>query len=227
MLIDRNKFVPHGFRFLQPEISNEEWGDPTMSFDVLVRFVIEKRRANPGLSQKHGWSLDYNDVAKEVDEYNTQRCLAHGWNNFIMGATVPFREASPSPLKAQQEAAAGSAPKIVAGIRVLLDWLGSGGKPVEPSVAESRSEICAGCPKNGKGNWTRYFTVPASRTIQLQLELKNNLKLETGQDEKLGVCEACLCPLKLKVWAPMQHILKELTPGARKDLDPRCWITKT
>lgn len=226
MLANRNNFIPNGFKFVQPEISDKDLGDVNTSFDVLVRRVIELRKANPAIAKKNNLSLDYATVANEVDAFNTAICKSHGWNQFITGDPgSPFSRVR-SPLLSRLESAAGSVNRVAAGVRTLLDWLGSGGKPVEATEAESRAVVCATCPQNGKGNWTRYFTVPAANEIRIQLEMKHKLSLQTSQDEKLNVCEACLCPLKLKVWAPMGHILKDMTEDTKKRLDARCWILK-
>lgn len=95
---------------------------------------------------------------------------------------------------------------------------------MEKSVAETRASVCAGCEKNGRGGLEHYFTVPASQAIKLQLEIRNELKLETGYDDKLNVCEACLCPLKLKVWCPLDHIMKEMDAATKAKLWTGCWI---
>lgn len=95
---------------------------------------------------------------------------------------------------------------------------------VDQALAESRATVCAGCPKNGKGDLTSWFTVPAAKLIQVQLEAKNKRKLETKSDEALGVCEACSCPLKLKVFCPLDIINSKMSPTVRTELHPGCWI---
>lgn len=227
MLADRNKFIPGGFRFIQPEISPNELGDPSTSFDVLVNRVIELRRANPALAKAHKLSLDYAAVAKEVDDYNSQICVAHGWTGFVAGGSAgPFQQASPSPLKARLESAAGSVKRVAAGVRTLLDWLGSGGKPVEASEAGERAAICVSCPLNKPGDWKSYFTGVVANQIRLQLEMKSAMELKTPMDEALHICAGCDCPLKLKVWAPMEHILENTTEETKQRLDACCWILK-
>ena len=50
------------------------------------------------------------------------------------------------------------------------------------------------------------------------------MDLKTSKDAELNVCQACLCPLKLKVHTPMSLIQKRLKPEQRAELDPKCWI---
>jgi hypothetical protein len=224
MLANRNQFPPGGFQFLQPETG---WQAPAwMSFDVLVTAVIQHRKANPALVAKHNWPMDYTSVANEVDAFNTQICIAHGWTQFVSksGPNDPFSQASRSPLRARLAAAAGSVERVAAGVRTLLDWVGKGGKPVDRDVAEKRAQICTECPLNQHGDWKRYFTEPLAKEISLQLEMKNSLKLATLYDSRLNVCTGCDCPLKLKVWAPLNYIVDSMSDDTRKRLDRKCWI---
>lgn len=224
MLASRNNFPPGGFKFIQPETG---WSAPDwQSFDVVVRALIEHRKANPALAKKNNWSLNYATVADEVDSYNTAICMAHGWTQFIASPTGPFLPASRSPLLSRLASAAGSVNRVAAGVRTLLDWLGSGGRPVDSLEAEQRASICGACPLNKAGDWKSYFTQPVSREIGLQLEMKHKLNLKTSKDDVLNICTGCDCPLKLKVWTPMEHILKFTTEETKKRLDARCWILK-
>jgi hypothetical protein len=49
-------------------------------------------------------------------------------------------------------------------------------------------------------------------------------KLSTMVDAQLNVCVACLCPLKLKVHAPLEFIARHMDPETRAALDPQCWM---
>ena len=109
----------------------------------------------------------------------------------------------------------------------MLDWLGSGGKAVDPALAEKRAGICADCPQNGADDWKTYFTQPIADKIRTQLEIKADLQLRTTYDDRLRVCSACDCPLKLKVHTPMEHILAHTSEDTKTRLDPRCWILKS
>ena len=84
------------------------------------------------------------------------------------------------------------------------------------SVSRARS--------NGKGGWEAYFTVPVSNAIRREMERKRTMKLGTPSDDKLGVCEACSCPLPLKTFLPVSNILSKIQPAQKAALHPQCWI---
>lgn len=226
MLKSRDVFPPGGFLYVQKETG---WEAPQgVSFNVVVQALIAHRKANPALAGMHHWALDEKTVGNEVDAFNDARCRAHGWLGYVSQEVTssPFPAARPSIV--HRVAAAGEGVKrIAAGVKTLLDWLGKGGRPVLKELAEKRASICAICPKNKTGGLEKFFTVPASEQIRTQLGIKNDLKLETSHDARLNVCEACLCPLRLKVWCPMDHILEGLSTEIRSKLNPenpKCWI---
>lgn len=217
-LKDRNRFIPNGFRFFQPET---QWEAPRhVSFEAVVNALIVHRQGNPWLTTKHGWPTNFESVANEVDAYNAKLCVQMGWTDYIMegsaGLTAtPFPHPLPRQLK-----------NVAAGASVLVDWLESGAQAVPPRLATSRGAICAACPKNGKGDWTRWFTVPASEAIRRTVEKRTEWNLSTPFDDQLGVCEACLCPLKLKIHLPITQIKQKLDPEVIPLLHESCWITK-
>jgi hypothetical protein len=223
---------PGGYQFLQAEFGQKK--PFTGSLDYVTQAVIVQRKANKFLSDKHGLATDYQTVRQEVMDYNIRRCIAHGWTNFLSYTSVPTPsqgqpESEPvgekkTPVVSSLANAVGGVKKVAAGVGALIDWLGSGGKPVASKLSDTRAGICARCPQNGSGGISEYFTVPAAKLIQLQLEMKNDLKLVTKSDDQLGVCKACLCPLKLKVHAPLEHILAHTSEKIRNDLDQNCWI---
>jgi len=129
--------------------------------------------------------------------------------------------------KKDPQSAAGvlsGAKRIAAGVKVLLEWLGSGAKPVDHALATARAAVCAECPRNEGGDWRAMFTQPVANRIRQQLEIKNDMKLVTVHDAKLSVCSACLCPLILKPWTPLQHVLDNTSDEVRKALAPQCWV---
>lgn len=196
---------------------------PWSSFDTIVDGLLFHRRGNAYLAKKNNWSLDRNEIANEVDAYNAAICIAHGWTSFVTTGDDPPKPMRPRSLSQ-------GAGVAVAGAKNLTEWLGQGGTPVPKAESERRAHICAGdndktkCPKNQKGDWTRFFTVPASASIKKLLSIKNDMALTTPHDESLGVCSSCGCPLTLKVHEPMTNIVNHMTPEVEMDLDPRCWI---
>lgn len=196
------------------------------SFTMVVDQVQALRKGNKYLAEKHGWALDRAGVEYDVEQQNVARCLAGGWTDFIQFDEAP----APPPVsnyedsKKNRSGAVAGIKRISAGIGVLLEWLGSGAKPVENRLAEARAAICATCPKNDGGDWKAYFTGPIADKIRTQLEIKNDLQLKTSMDDKLTVCSGCDCPLPLKVHTPLNHVLAHTNDDVKKRLDPRCWV---
>lgn len=227
-LRNRTMFIPGGFKFTQPEISYQS--RPWASFEAIVNSLMVARRANPALAQKHGWALDHDGVARDVEAFNAAICEKMGWTDYI----VTPQESPPPPKsrplspedKKQAAAAAGAVKKIWAGVRTLNDWLDSGEPPINLERAEQRAEICIKCPKNGQGDFTKWFTSPASEVIKRQLAKLHERSITTQHDAKLNICEVCLCPLKLKVHTPMKFIKAHLSDQLLDDLRkvPDCWI---
>lgn len=118
--------------------------------------------------------------------------------------------------------------KLAAGAASLLEWNEAGLPHVSQEVADKRASICAVCPKNNQGkNLTDYFTVPLAEMIKKRVEVMLEMDLKTPYDDKLKVCEGCLCPLRTKVFFPDELILKRISDQTRSELNqqnPRCWI---
>lgn len=218
---------PYGFQFLQPETG--QINPFTGSFNFVCQELYRLRTANPFLCERHGWRTDMPGIEHDVEQYNVARMVAGGYMDFVIqdGApAVPSEYTFPPAQKKTPAVALGSIKHVAAGVAVLLEWLGNGAKPVDVALAESRAATCADCPKNDGGDFTRYFTEPIANKIRTQLEIRGDLQLRTPHDEQLTVCSACSCPLKLKVWVPMQHIMANQSEDTKTKLDPRCWILK-
>lgn len=224
--------IPNGFYFRQPEIKWDSKKSVGLhpSLDVLTRAVIGARMAHPHYVQKHGWATDFASVRQEVETFQVQVCLANGWLNYIAdsggSAPVPLSQ-PPSPQDVKLlAAAAGKARKLWAGVKTLHDWLESNEPPVESSLSESRALICLDCPQNGKGDLTTWFTAPAAAAIRRQLQILQDRRISSKHDGELQVCEACLCPLKLKIHTPMKYIKPHLSDEVINDLKrgKNCWI---
>lgn len=109
---------------------------------------------------------------------------------------------------------------------MLVDWLGDDQAPVAVEIAERRAAVCADCPKNDGGDWKAYFTVPIAEKIRQQMALRHDLELRTSLDNRLTVCSGCDCPLALKVWAPLDHVLAHTSEETKGRLDERCWVLR-
>lgn len=222
-LRSREKFIPGGFRFVQPETG---WTLPVnQSFQIGVQCIINHRLGNKWLTEKHGWSTDFETVANELDAYCCAICKAAGWDAYVQegGPPPPIPKSFPSPQRRPSQVLHRLG-NVAAGSETLVDWITSGAEAVPQSLADHRAEICAKCPMNGKGDFTRWFTVPVSNAILAAISSRSEMKLSTAQDGVLNVCEACSCPLKLKVHLPIERIAKTLDGEARTRLHRSCWI---
>lgn len=218
MLKSRRIFPPGGFRF-----SEERTGwrsSPGRTFDETAIEIQRHRLSNPRFKDK--WNTDLDAIKEELDLYTCNRISWHP------EYCIPPDESKKAARLLQERrgasAVAVAAKKVASGIGILIDWLGSGAKPVPAALAESRAKTCSDCPQNQLTDLTSFFTNPASYLIRRQIELRSQMKLQTAYDEKLHVCRACACPMKLKVWVPIEHTAGRMTAEARAALDPRCWI---
>lgn len=214
----RSQFPNGGWQFFQPQTN---WNAPTpkaSTFDQTVNLIIKHRLANPAVLIKHKLSTDPAAVANELETYTRMRLGMP-----IAPKTLP--PVAPPQVPGGVAQAVAAVKKLAAGVAVLMEWEESGLPPEPPDVSEARAAICAGCPKNDKNkSITELFTVPTAEMIQRRFERLRGLKLATTRDAELNVCQACLCPLRLKVHTPKDLIVKRLKPEQRAELDPRCWI---
>jgi hypothetical protein len=229
--MNRQMQIPNGMHFYLPAA---KWKSPPgASFQRICDELEVVIRAHPALAAKHKWPTDRVGIENWVDAYNATICARMGWDTYIMdetgggGSSTP--KASPphqqETLRSLKDAAA-RAKELVAGAKHLAEWMGSKEGPVDKELALRRAQICSACPLNLEGDWTKWFTVPAAELIRRQVEQATGLGLTTPADERLHLCEACHCPLRLKVHVPIAHIAKALTPDMRAKLTngKDCWI---
>lgn len=221
-LKSRHNWPIGGFKFIDAAISDVPVGDTSMGFAQVCQAVQARRAANP----RFNLSTDMATIEREVDEQNALRMLhIRGGENYIVKdgeAPANF----PLPVQRALRSAAAGVSAVRSGAATLTDWLGDGGQPVAPELAEARAKVCAVCPQNDRGDWTRFFTVPAAEAIRKVIELRKSMKLATASDAELGTCSACKCVNNLKVWVPIGHVKKYLTPEVQAKLDEKCWVTK-
>lgn len=212
-LKDRYKSPPGGFKYTQAETG---WSQTWWDFEQACKDIHNHRLGNP----RFNLSTNIDSIRQELDNVNALRCLSiRGGDIYVIqGSSDPPKS---SPPHGGLRAAVGAA---ASGLGTLGAWLGKGGIAVAKELSNARAGVCAKCPKNGKGDWTRFFTVPGAYGIKRDLERRNRMKLKTDFDDELGVCSACLCPLKLKCHTPLIDIVEHMTDEVKKDLDPNCWI---
>ena len=121
---------------------------------------------------------------------------------------------------------ADSAVKAKVGVKTLLEWLGAGGTPVMQIQAVNRASVCAKCPLNEPVRWFQFLKNSIARTIIAHERVRHGAQMVTRHDQKLGVCSACGCYLKLKVWVKLHHIADNLDPKTKSKLHPGCWVLK-
>lgn len=109
------------------------------------------------------------------------------------------------------------------GAETLAEWFGNGLQPVSAVEANSRAEVCASCPHNlgikYADRWGDY-----SKVIMSVLGWVRGQNLRTAFDKKLGVCDACNCPMKVKVFVPKDIILLHMPESSKQKLWEKCWL---
>lgn len=218
-LKNKQSQIPHGYRFILNELN---WkSQPYASFDTIVNQAQAVIRANPEIAKKKGWPSERHRVADWVEQYNVKLCQQNGWKDYI----IETAEDSPPKWVPPAQAVRLSG-RLAAGAKSLLDWLGDGAEPVPGMLSEYRAAVCVKCPLNEKGELDTFFIRSVSEIIRKQIGFAKSLNLSTIHDDKLGVCAACSCPLKLKVHVPLQHILDRIPGESYKALHEQCWIRK-
>jgi hypothetical protein len=219
--------IPNGLTFFVPELN---WRPRQYSsFDGIVDALYHLILGNPSLQSKY--PTDRTLVADMVDEYNANICAQMGWSQYISrpGQDTPIPKGSPQRQQALLQnlrSAAAKAKELVAGAKALGEWVDSGEPAVPGEQSAKRAAICADCPQNEQGDFTKWFTVPAAELIRKKLEVLQTRKLSTPSDERINICMACSCPLKLKVHTPIAFVTKALSADQRERLKQgkNCWI---
>lgn len=234
-LKNRNLSIPNGLFFRQPEI---KWDSRRVlqaqpSFSTLVSAVITARRANPFHTSKNNWATDYDSVANEVDSFNASVAMSMpGGDRFVSspsggGAPLPFYKPRSQDEQKLLSAVAAKARKIWAGLSITRNWKDSGEPAVPAEQSTARALTCSDCPQNQKGDWTKWFTAPAAAAIKKQMEWLLEKKLSTPHDDKIMVCDVCLCPLAFKVHTPIKFIKPDTTDEVLAELRSKgknCWV---
>lgn len=217
----RSAFPPGGWIFIQPQTG---WQAPTptsSTFRQTVDLIYKHRAANPAICKKHGLSLNREVIGNELETFTRTRLGIP-----LLPKHRPLRSVAQSVGAAVVAAGSTMAQNMIRaaqGTAVVIDWLRSGGAPVEQALADKRAEICVGCPYNEEGNW--YTTAPAE-IIKETLEQRKELTLATPFDDRLKSCHVCRCLNRLKVWVPISHIQKQTKPEVMAEFPSHCWIRK-
>lgn len=222
-LKSRTQSPPNGFLYRQALTGWQNWSvcEPSKwDFGLLCKELQKHRLSNP----KYRLNTNLTAIENEVDRVNAERVAAlPNSESYVVSDAAPasFRVA-PAASLLRQVAAVGA--NLKAGKDILFDWEESGKPPVAQGVANKRAETCVQCPCNGKGDLSRYFTLPAAALIKSSLERLHQMNLKTPSDSMLGTCEACTCPLRLKIWTPIEFIKEHTSEDVMAKLDPKCWV---
>jgi hypothetical protein len=216
-------------KFYLPEV---KWSPaPYASFDVISQGLLAVIKANPALAQKNAWPTTLPAVEDWVDLFNATVCSRMGWEDYILtdvGGNLPKSPAPPHQAQSLSglAAAAAKVKALVSGAKTLMEWVESNDPAVDSSLATARALTCSQCPKNERGDWTDWFTVPTAELIRRMVAKAEARKLTTPSDDRLHCCTACYCPMKLKVHVPIEWILKRQTPEevTRLKQGKNCWV---
>lgn len=188
---------------------------------MCARAIQAHRKANPSFKL----NTNLPAIEEELDVVTSARVAGiPGAESYLMdvGSAQPsFQVASSVPTLAKLVSAVGA---VKTAKDVLFDWEESGKPPVTQEVAAKRAGVCVACPLNEKGGLDRFFTVPAAALIKARLEKLHNMKMTTPSDVALGICGACLCVNKLKVWTPIEFIKEHTPPEIVAKFDSKCWV---
>jgi len=220
-LKDRNKQTPGGHKFYDAILKYR--ARPWASVEEIAAGLIAARKANPALTQQHGWSTDDVTVRNEVDEAIALHCQQMGWHGYLADggqpAPVPFRQTH------QSQRLLGRLKNVAASSPVIIDFVKSKEEAVPIKLATQRAEICLACPHNQKTkSLLDVFTTSASEAIRKGLEQLMGWNLEVPNGEELSVCAVCQCPLKLKIFLPLARIRLKMSDEVREQLPEWCWI---
>lgn len=209
---------PGGWQFFEPHTG---WWIPnpvSVTLSQASTLLVQHRLSNLAITTKFNLLTNLDLVKEEIKTYTRKRLG-------VVEPTALPKSQSRRPLPQVVAEGVAGVKLAAAGGALLLEWEESGQPPVREDIAEHRASVCASCPRNGQGDYTRWFTVPISEMVRKRIQRLHAMKLATKFDERLGVCEACLCPLKLKVHTPLDIIHRHLRPEAKAKLWEQCWIT--
>lgn len=223
-----NEQIPHGFRYIVPATNFDlQRAMPFRSFRDCVNALLEHVRANRHVCSQSGLPTDFDGLAKLVEDYSAKQLIREGYKNFVMDDSPQVDLVLPKTVPHQPNPRAGVAAglsKTVAGVGLLVEWLGSGGKPVAKELAEQRASVCTVCVHNVDPNWIQKLDAIGAEQVRKLIGMKNDMALTTSVDNRLNSCGRCDCSLTLKVHTPIEHVKKHTTPEVMESFPDWCWV---
>ena len=209
--LSESRIPPGGWQFWEPQT---KWSMPnpvSITLGQATDLLIAHRKANPQFDKPIGFF----EVKNEILAYTRARLNLPDIPSF-----PEWHPQHPGTVVDVADRAA----KTAAGVRLVVDWLGSGLQPVGKELAEKRAVICATCPKNQSGDLWQRMEAVAAENLRRLISIKSDMRLATSQDAALKTCVACDCHLPLKVWTPLKHVLKNTKESVKEQLHEKCWI---
>lgn len=226
-LTNRNRPIPNGITWRD---SGTGYQAPAFSsFTAQAQGILQARLGNPAMTKRYHLSTDIGAIEMELDSGLAQIAFDNGWTDFYVGGAAARSQGgapAPSPFPPRPRSLKNELAKVAEGGSILIQWLKEGNQAVPKELAESRAAVCVTCPKNDKGDWMSFFTVPVAGAFRRALESKNAMNLATSHDADLHVCQACSCVLKLKVWTPFDLFFPKMDAESKLDLWEKCWINE-
>lgn len=226
---------PGGWQYFDPKTNYRETKPTEHDRNEAAEAILAMRKNNKHIYR--GNDLTFASALESLEAFTAKRLEYKGLKQFLL-PDQPVQQST--PLVKKKASVQGQVAKvaeekrhnfverikrIASGSQTLKDWIGEGHNPVSFELAEARSSLCVSCPLNDSGpDLLAKITSAVSEAIHKQMELKQHLNLRTTNDAKLGTCSACLCPLKLKVWSPLEFIEDNMDQSVAMELDPSCWI---
>lgn len=207
-------FPPGGWQFLQPETGFKAPHPGYENRFKTAKTIAAHRRSNP-----HKFT-DFSETKALADlETFTWHRLRGDPKYCIVPATA---QPETSPAEKKSPGVMARIARLAGAVKTFRSWIGDGMEPVSYAQAQSRANVCEGCPLNHKGDVLNRIAGTVAGAIKDQMQVKQHLHLEILNEDKLGTCAACECHLPLKVWVPLENIPFDEELEAR--LDPGCWI---
>lgn len=207
-------FPPGGWQYRQPETG---WQAPTPLGSTFTQTVLQIRSHRLSNS---GFNLvtDIDAIGIELEAYT---CARLGGDPTFCQEGGDFPK-SKAPLE-QPTAPVGHERFAflagdVEGAKVIAQWFGDGGRPVDQLLADARAETCRGCAFNTE---YRIVTGAIANTVRRLVGLKNGLKLTVAHEESLGACAKCGCHLPTKIWVPLRHLTRD---DDQERFPAHCWV---
>ena len=197
MLKLHNTFTcpPGGFVYTHPKTGQ---GFKEIAFNDLVSRIHQHERAN---------ILPYTTR----EELEDSVCRSLGPEQCRSEDPVGHRAKNTIPFEA-----------VMQGTRTLVDWFLHGRQMVDQNEANRRSTVCASCTENQPIETSGCTACSFSTLSDMVTGVIGNRT--TTQNHMLKSCTVCKCNLKVKVWTPLETILKHTPERQLNNFPPHCWV---